>query len=84
MTGIQVSNAFWEGIHLLHRFGFNVVLSICDGASENRKFIQSSAQTFVGYPKVQHVCVNTTNNGPLFFYVRSPSFNKKITKQYTL
>ena len=48
LTGIQVSNAFWEGIYLLHRFGFNSVLSICDGASENRKFIQSSSQTFVG------------------------------------
>jgi hypothetical protein len=66
----------WEGIHLLHRFGFNV-LSICDGVSENRKFIQSSAQTFLGYPKVQHVCVNPTNNGPHFFMSDPPHLIKK-------
>jgi hypothetical protein len=40
----QVRTAFWEGVTLLHRFGFNIVASICDGASENRNFINASVQ----------------------------------------
>ena len=30
LTGAQVYNAFWEGIYLLHRFGFTILLTICD------------------------------------------------------
>ena len=33
LNGIQVNNAFWEGVELLHSFGFITMLSICDGAS---------------------------------------------------
>jgi hypothetical protein len=73
LTGIQVSNAFWEGIHLLHRFGFNVVLSFCDGVSENRPMdyqtvqiltrcfacFQNTSQKFV----YQIFCITVTDYG---------------------
>ena len=39
LTGIQVSTAFREGVTLSHRFGLNILATICDGASENRHCI---------------------------------------------
>ena len=39
LTGIQVSTVFREDVTLLHRFGLNILATICDGASENRHCI---------------------------------------------
>jgi hypothetical protein len=57
-TGIQVSTEFWEGVTLLHRFGFNIVASICDGASENRNFINASVQLHPNFPNSSHIGLN--------------------------
>ena len=40
LTGIHLNRIFWQGVSLLHGFGFEVLLYCCDGASENRKFIR--------------------------------------------
>ena len=35
----KLNRIFWQGVSLLHGFGLIILLSICDGASENRAFI---------------------------------------------
>ncbi|CAC5390212.1 unnamed protein product [Mytilus coruscus] len=77
ITSFQISSAFWEGVSLLHTFGFNIILSICDGASENRKFITTNAATLPGNPKEKHYCINPYTNGPLYFISDPPHLIKK-------
>ncbi len=38
-TAVQRSRLFWLGVSMLHTYGFDVILSCCDGASSNRSFI---------------------------------------------
>ena len=35
----KLNRIFWQEVSLLHGFGLTILLSICDGASENRAFI---------------------------------------------
>jgi hypothetical protein len=39
-TSAQLNRLFWLGISMLHTYGFDVILSCCDGASSNRSFIE--------------------------------------------
>jgi hypothetical protein len=79
LTGIQVSTAFWEGVALLHRFGFNIVASICDGASEKRNFINASVQLHPNFPNSSHIGLNPFTNGPIYFISGPPHLTKKTT-----
>ena len=53
------------------------MLSICDGESENRKFIDSNIQTHPEYPEVQHKRINPYTNGPLS---DPPQLRENVTK----
>jgi hypothetical protein len=39
LTSMQLNRLFWQGINVLHSFGFDILVSCCDGASSNRSFI---------------------------------------------
>ena len=58
---------------MLNKYGFNILLSICDGASENRNFIRSSVANYQNNAnKVKHMCVNPFTNGPMYFMSDPP------------
>ena len=38
LTSLQLNRLLWLGISMLHSFGFEVLVSCCDGASCNRSF----------------------------------------------
>ena len=80
LNGIQVNNAFWEGVELLHSFRFITMLSICDGASKNRKVICSNVQSHPQHPLVSHMRINPYTNGPLYFMSDPPHLIKKNQK----
>jgi hypothetical protein len=67
LDAISLNNAFWEGVELLHSFGFITMLSICDGASKNRKFIYSNVQSHPQHPLVSHMRINPYTNGNMHF-----------------
>ena len=72
LTGIHLNRIFWQGVSLLHGFGFEVLLS-CDGASENRKFIRMNTHQgslCKGY--------NRFSKNPLFFLSDPPHLLKKL------
>ena len=35
-TSTQLNRLFWLGVSMLHTYGFDVIISCCDGASSNR------------------------------------------------
>jgi hypothetical protein len=53
------------------------MLSICDGASENRKFIDSNVQSHPQHSLVSHMRINPYTNGPLYSMSDPPHLIKK-------
>ena len=45
ISATQLNRIFWEGVGLLHAHNFEVIVSICDGAPENRTFMDINGCT---------------------------------------
>ena len=52
--------------------------SICDGASENRNFINASVQLHPNFPNSSHIGLNPFTNGPIYFISDPPHLIKKL------
>ena len=74
ITAGLLNRIVWQGISLLKRFEFDVLLTICDGASENWKFIQVNNE-FQG-----SLCkgYNPFSQMAIFFLSDSPHLMKKL------
>jgi hypothetical protein len=55
------------------------VASICDGASENRNFINASVQLHPNFPNSSHIGLNPFTNEPIYFISDPPHLIKKTT-----
>ena len=55
-TSLQLNRLFWLGISMLHSYGFEVMLSCCDGASSNRSFILMNIQIQVHATTISLEC----------------------------
>ena len=72
-TSLQLNRLFWLGISMLHNYGFEVILSCCDGASSNRSFIMMNT----GDTSTSS-CHNRFSGMPLFFFSDPPHLIKKL------
>ena len=74
ITAVLLNHIVWQGISLLKRFEFDVLLIICDGASENRKFIKIN-NGFQGF-----LCkgYNPFSQMAIFFLSGPPHLMKKL------
>jgi hypothetical protein len=75
-NGISAHNlnrTFWQGVSLLHSFDFKVLLSCCDGASENRAFMAMN-----GCTDTESQTINPFSKFPLFFMSDPPHLIKKL------
>ena len=61
-TSTQLNRLFWLGVSMLHTYGFDVILSCCDGASSNRSFIERN----IG-DNSKYSCHNPFTGKPIFF-----------------
>jgi len=69
----QLNRIFWQGVSLLHGFDFTILLSICDGASENRAFIAMN-----GNNATKSQGFNPFSAKPIFFFSDPPHLIKKL------
>ena len=67
----QLDNIFWDGVTALQNIGLKVLLTVCDGASCNRSFMNLN----LGSSCVKH---NPVTNTPLFFMSDPPHLVKKL------
>ena len=73
ITATQLNRIFWEGVGLLHTHDFEVIVSICDGAPENRTFMDIN-----GCTETVSKTHNPFSNSPLFFLSDPPHLVKKL------
>ena len=73
ITAVLLNHIVWQGISL-KRFEFDVLLTICDGASENRKFIQINN----GFQGSLCKGYNPFSQMAIFFLSDSPHLMKKL------
>lgn len=74
--GISAQNLnriFWQGVSLLHCYNFEIILTCCDGASENRTFM-----TINGCSETNSQTTNPFSKLPLFFISDPPHLIKKL------
>ena len=74
--GISAQNLnrlFWKGVGLLHGYDFKVILTCCDGASENRTFMAMN-----GCNETTSKTKNPFSKLPLFFMSDPPHLIKKL------
>ena len=69
----KLNRIFWQGVSILHGFQFTILLSICDGASENRAFI-----TMNGINASKSQGTNRFSGTPIFFFSDPPHLMKKL------
>ena len=74
VSAVRLNQLFWQGVSMLQAFGFTTILSCCDGASENRKFIKMNT----GYNGSMCACFNVFSSMPLFFMSDAPHLMKKL------
>ena len=73
ITALKLNRLFWQGVSLLHGFGFSVMVTCCDGAAENRAFMDMNITD-----KSKSMCYNNFSNVPLFFISDPPHLMKKL------
>ena len=73
LTSLQLNRLFWLGISMLHSFGFEVLVSCCDGASCNRSFVLMNVTN-----DNKSYCQNPFSGMPLFFFSDPPHLIKKL------
>lgn len=73
ITAQKLNRVFWQGISVLHGFGFSVMLACCDGAPENRSFMNMN-----GINITKSKCNNPFSSKPLFFRSDPPHLMKKL------
>ena len=72
-TAFEINRLFWLGVSMLHIYGFDVIISCCDGASSNRSFVEINT----GDNK-KCSCFNPFTGKPLFFFSDPPHLIKKL------
>lgn len=73
ITAPKLNRIFWQGVSLLHGFGLTILLSICDGASENRAFISMN-----GTNQFKSQGFNRFSRRPIYFFSDPPHLVKKL------
>ena len=73
ITALQLNRLFWLGVSMLHTFGFEIILSCCDGASSNRSFIEMNTGK-----SNRCSCFNPFSGKQLFFFSDPPHLIKKL------
>ena len=73
MSAQQLNHIFWEGVGLLDAHGFNVIVSCCDGAPENRTFMVMN-----GCTEEVSKGNNPFSKNPLIFLSDLPHLIKKL------
>ena len=73
ISATQLNRIFWEGVGMLHAHNFEVIVSICDGAPENRTFMDIN-----GCNETVSKTHNPFSNCPLFFLSDPPHLLKKL------
>jgi hypothetical protein len=73
ITALKLNRLFWQGVSLLHGFGFSVMVACCDGAAENRAFMDMNITD-----KTKSMCYNHFSKVPLFFISDPPHLMKKL------
>ena len=68
-----LNRIFWVGVSMLEIVEINIILACCDGASENRAFINYNRKS-----KDHCSCTNPFSNMPLFFLSDPPHLIKKL------
>ena len=74
ITAGKLNKIFWQGVSLLDSFGFETIMSICDGASENRAFIKMNNN----YLDRMSCGYNPYSEWPLVFLSDPPHLMKKL------
>ena len=69
----DLNRIFWQGVGLLNSFDFKVLLTCCDGASENRAFMELN-----GCSETVSMTNNPFTNFPLIFMSDPPHLIKKL------
>lgn len=69
----DLNRIFWQGVSLLHSFNFEVLLTCCDGASENRAFMAIN-----GCSETVSKINNPFSNFSVFFMSDPPHLIKKL------
>ena len=72
-TALEINRLFWLGVSMLHTYGFEVILSCCDGASSNRSFIELNTRD-----SEKCSCFNPFSGKPIFFFSDPPHLIKKL------
>ena len=73
ITAQKLHRIFWQCVSILHGFQFTILLSICDGASENRAFINMN-----GTNASKSQGTNRFSGRPIFFFSDPPHLMKKL------
>ena len=71
VTAQKLNRLFWQGVIL--GFNFTIMLACCDGAPENRAFMNMN-----GNNASKSKCYNPFSRKPLFFISDSPHLLKKL------
>ena len=72
-TSTQLNRLLWLGVSMLHIYGFDVIISCCDGASSNRSFIEMNTGD-----SCKCSCHNPFTGKPIFFFSDPPHLIKKL------
>ena len=73
VTAQKLNRLFWQGVSILHGFDFTILLACCDGAPENRAFMNMN-----GNNASHSRCYNPFSRKPLFFISDPPHLLKKL------
>jgi len=73
VTAQSLNRMFWQGVSLLHGFGFETLLACCDGAPENRAFFAMN-----GINDTKSKCNNPFSGMPLHYISDPPHLIKKL------
>ena len=73
VTAQKLNRLFWQGVSILHGFNFTIMLACCDGAPENRAFMNMN-----GDNASKSKCYNPFSRKPLFFISDPPHLLKKL------
>jgi hypothetical protein len=73
VTAQKLNRIFWQGVSLLHGYGFEILLACCDGAPENRAFFAMN-----GTNKTKSQGNNPYSKMPIYFISDPPHLMKKL------
>ena len=69
----KLNRIFWQGVSILHGYNFTIMLACCDGAPENRAFMNMN-----GTNASKSKCYNPFSKQPLLFISDPPHLLKKL------